>query len=459
MMRQATQAGSEKLWAAIILLGAALLLSGAAIYNGYPLLNQDSSGYLHPINIGYRSFFYSFFPALGRLAGSLWLVVLIQSLFEAHLLRVILRVVFGIASAAAFIAITSLLCVLTCLPWFTGMIMPDVFTSVLVLCFFLLAFCSRRLRPAELGYILALTVMAATVHFSHLPLAVGLLLITMLVRIACCRQAQIPPPNLILPALPISVALLLMMGVNYFTLGEVAFSVNGYAFQLARLVADGQAVSYLREACPQRGYALCEYIDRLPNDSDEFLWSPDSPFRKVGSFAGYRREGREIVLRTIMRFPLWTLRSALNNTTRQLFEVRTGSDYGFASYKTYGNRQDTSDEIHTCYLSEYGAFENSRQSRGELAHLYNLNRLHRAALILSFLYSCAIGLLFAKREQWLQTELLVTIACAVLVNSFVSGALSRPVPRYGSRLIWLLPFFALASYRQGCDLLCGRRQK
>ena len=63
MMRQATQAGSEKLWAAIILLGAALLLSGAAIYNGYPLLNQDSSGYLHPINIGYRDFFYSFFPA------------------------------------------------------------------------------------------------------------------------------------------------------------------------------------------------------------------------------------------------------------------------------------------------------------------------------------------------------------------------------------------------------------
>ena len=73
-----------------------------------------------------------------------------------------------------------------------------------------------------------------------------------------------------------------MMAVNHFTPGQAAFSVDGYAFPLARLVADGQAVSYLREACPQRRYALCEYIDCLPKDSDEFLWSPDSPFRKVG---------------------------------------------------------------------------------------------------------------------------------------------------------------------------------
>jgi hypothetical protein len=457
MMKRTTQAGLEKSWAAATVFAAALLLSGAAIYNGYPLLDQDTSGYLRPLNIGYRSFFYSLFLTSGRLAGSLWLVVFIQSLIEAHLLRLILRVVFGIASPAAYIAITALLCVLTCLPWCTGSIMPDVFTSVLVLCFFLLAFCSRRLRPADLGYILALTVVAATVHFSHLPLAVGLLLTTVLLRIACRNRPQVPPPNLILPALPIALALLLMMAVNYFTLGEAAFSVDGYAFPLARLVADGQAVSYLREACPQRRYALCEYIDRLPKDSDEFLWSPDSPFRKVGSFAGYRREGREIVVHTIMRFPLWTLMSALKNAARQVVEVRTGMGYGFASYKTWGNRQNTSDEIRTYYPSEYGAFENSRQSRGELTHLYNLNRLHRAALILSFLYGGAMGLLFAKRGQWLQTELLLTIAYAVLVNSFLSGALSRPTPRYGSRLIWLLSLFALASYRQAYDLLWPAR--
>jgi hypothetical protein len=457
MMKQTTQVRLEESWAAASLFAATLLLSGAAIYNGYPLVNPDTSGYLQLVNIGYRSVFYSLFIASGRLVGSLWLVVVIQSLIEAHLLRLILRIVFGIASATTFVAITALLCVLTSLPWCTGSIMPDVFTSVLVLCFFLLAFCHQRLRPAELKYILALTVVAATVHFSHIPLAAGLLLMTVLIRIACRKRRQIPPPDLILPALAIAVALVLMMAVNYSTLGVAAFSVDGYAFQLARLVADGQAVGYLREACPQRRYALCEYIDRLPNDSDKFLWSPDSPFRKVGSFAGYRGEGREIVVHTIVRFPLWTLNSALKNTARQVVDVRTGIAEGFASYKTSANRQHTSDEMRTYYPSEYGAFENSRQSRGQLAHLHNLNRLHRTALIWSLLYGCAIGLLFAKRGQWLQTELLVTIACAVLVNSFVSGAFSRPVSRYGNRLIWLLPLFALASYRQTFNLLWPAR--
>jgi hypothetical protein len=453
MMRQTTQAGLEKSRAAAILLAAALLLSGAAIYNGYPLLQEDTSAYLDPVNIGYRSFFYSLFLGWGRLAGSLWLVVLLQSLIVALLLRLILRIVFGIASGRAFIAIIALLCILSSLPWFTGFIMPDIFTSILTVGFFVLAFCSQRLRPAELGYVLALTVLAAIVHFSNLPLAAGLFLMTVLVRIACRKRPQIPPPKLIPAALPIAIALLLTIAVNYFTLGEATFSVDGYAFPLARLVADGQAVSYLREACPNRGYALCEYIDRLPNNSDEFLWSPESPFRKVGAFDGYRREGQEIVVRTVMRFPLWTLKSALKNTAWQLVEVGTGTGHGFVSYKTFSNRQNTSRDIRAYFPSEAGAFENSRQSRGELANLHNLNRLHMTALILSVLYACAIGPLFAKRGQWLQIELLVTIACAVLTNAFVSGALSQATARYGSRLIWLLPFFALASCREAYNLL------
>jgi len=146
------------------LLASALFLCSAAIYNGYPLVWPDTGSYLHLVIFGYRGIFYSLFVAPARLTGSLWPVVFIQSLIVAHLLRLVLRVVFEIFSGTALIAITALLCVLTSLPWYTGFIMADVFTSVLVLCLFVLAFCPRRLSPAELMYILALTVVAATVH-------------------------------------------------------------------------------------------------------------------------------------------------------------------------------------------------------------------------------------------------------------------------------------------------------
>ena len=429
------------------LLAATLLLSGAAIYNGYPLVWPDTGNYLHLVIFGYRGIFYSLFVAPERLTGSLWPVVFIQSLIVAHLLRLVLRVVFAIVSGTALLAITALLCVLTSLPWYTGFIMPDVFTSILVLCLFVLAFCPRCLSPAELKYILALTVVAATVHLSHIPLAAGLLLIIVLFRIVGRKWQQIPAPNLILPALPVTVALVLVIAANYITLGEVSFSVNGYACPLARLVADGQAVSYLRESCPERRYALCGYIDHLPRDVGNFLWSTDSPFRKVGWFDGYRREGREIVVGTVMRFPLWTLKSALENTLEQVVCVRTGE--GLVSYL---NGFPT-DDIRIYYPAEFAAYQNSRQSRGEFQSMDGLNRLHKAALIVSLLYACAAGLLFAKRGQWLLAELLATIACAVLVNSFVAGAFNEPHDRYGSRLIWLLPFFALASYRQIFDSL------
>jgi SAM-dependent methyltransferase len=443
-----TKAGSERLRGVASLLAATLLLCGAGIYNGYPLVWPDTGGYLAPVNYGYRSMFYSLLVFPLGLTGSLWPLVFVQSLIVAHLLRLILRVVFAIVSDTALIAITALLCVLTSLPWYTGFIMPDIFTPVLVLCLFVLAFCPRSLSPAELKYILALTVVAATVHYSHFLIAAGLFLMTVMIRIVGRKWRQIPPPNLILPALPVTIALVLLIASNYIAVGEVTFAFNGYAYPLARLVADGQAGSYLRENCPQHPYALCGYIDHLPKDATEFIWSADSPFRKVGWFDGYRREGREIVVGSVMRFPLWTLKSALENTGRQLVSVTTG--LGLTSYL---NVASPTAGLQTYYPSEFRAYQNSRQSRGEVEPLNRLNRLHMAALIVSLLYGCAAGLLFVKRGQWLSAELLATIACAVLGNSFASGALSGPSDRYGSRLIWLLPFFALASSRQFFDSL------
>src|SRR5437879_1330445 len=161
-------------WRAATLLAPTLVLSGAAIYNGYPLVYPDTGDYVALADISFRSIFYSLLIAPARLTGSLWPVVFLQSLIVAHLLRLVLRVVFSIVSGAAFLVITVLLCILTSLPWYTGFIMPDIFTGVLVLCLFLLAFCGPSLTPRERKYVAVLAVAAAAVHLSHLPLAMGL---------------------------------------------------------------------------------------------------------------------------------------------------------------------------------------------------------------------------------------------------------------------------------------------
>jgi hypothetical protein len=434
-------------WEALTLVAATVALSGAAIYNGYPLVYPDTGDYVALVNISFRSIFYSILIAPARLTGSLWPVVFFQSLIVAHLLRLVLRVVFAIVSDVAFLVITALLCILTSLPWYTGFVMPDIFAPVLVLCLFLLVFCRARLTRLERIYIALLTIGSATVHLSHIPLAFGLILVALSVGLMLRRRREIWLSNLTTPALLVGAALLLILTKSYLLQNEVSFSPGGYAFPLARLVADGQAVSYLRQNCSEQPYLLCEYIAELPHDSDVFLWTPNGPFRKVGWIDGYRREGREIVWRTISQFPLWTLESALRNATAQLVSVRTDK-----SLRSWVNQAYPTNELRACYPAEFDAYTNSRQSQ-RLLHLDGLNYLHMAVLVLSVIYSCVAGFLFAKRAEWLPVQLLFTITSAMLINTVVVGILSGPNSRYGSRLIWLVLFFALASYHEGLVLV------
>ena len=95
----------------------------------------------------------------------------------------------------------------------------------------------------------------------------------------------------------------MLLANNYRTYGILTISPGGYAFPLARLLADGPAVKYLRVHCPEENYTLCAYLDQLPLDSNTFLWSADSPFRKVGWIYGYRHEGQKIVIETVLHYP------------------------------------------------------------------------------------------------------------------------------------------------------------
>jgi glycerol uptake facilitator-like aquaporin len=73
------------------------------------------------------------------------------------------------------------------------------------------------------------------------------------------------------------------------------------------------------------------------------------------------------------------------------------------------------------------------------------NRLHRMIICFSLLIAVAIFFIYLKHKQYLPLLLLISIVCAYVLSSFITGALSNPNNRYGSRIIWLLPFFSFAS--------------
>ena len=106
-----------------------LVLIAPALWNGYPLLQFDTGGYIARWHEGYlvpsRSTVYGQFLHAGELSG-FWLNVAAQALATVFVMNLTLRV-SGIAACTQRAAIMLAVCASTALPWLTAN--PDMGSS------------------------------------------------------------------------------------------------------------------------------------------------------------------------------------------------------------------------------------------------------------------------------------------------------------------------------------------
>jgi hypothetical protein len=229
------------------------------------------------------------------------------------------------------------------------------------------------------------------------------------------------------------------MANNYRTQGLFTLSPGGYAFMLARLVEDGPAMTYLQKHCPERNYALCAYLDKMPlYNARMFLWDTESPFHKVGHIDGYRQEGREIVRESILHYPFQVMMLGVKNTFLQLLRIKNGGWRSDLS-SPYPSRA-----MQLYFPNEFRSYASSLQSR-KILPLETLDYLYTMVYLFSLLIAIAALFIFLKRRMYLPALLLIFITCAYVIHAFVNGAISVPNDRHGSRIIWLLTFFSIAS--------------
>ena len=153
--------------------GAACLLLPALI-NGFPFVFPDSVDYLVFTPHIYRSPFYGLFIFFFHLDRFIWAPVFAQALIASHLLWVFVRIYAGEPKLRWFALIVLMLGLFSSLPFFTGFIMPDFFTSVMILVFYLLGFHAAALGRGEKIYFVLLACVAISAHISHLPQAIAL---------------------------------------------------------------------------------------------------------------------------------------------------------------------------------------------------------------------------------------------------------------------------------------------
>lgn len=420
---------------------AAALLAWPAFRNGYPLVFIDTVSYLEQTvrwEVSWdKTYVYGPFLLLGHWRMSLWGALALQCLLLAWLLWLTVRVVWGEARPAAFLLLVAGLALATSLPWFAATLMPDVLSGAAVLCLALLGFAAHHLSRREIAALVLFGAVAVGAHLSHLLVAVAVLGLVLLWR----RRWR----AVVLAALPVGMAVVMLLAVNLVVHGRPVLSAHGATFLLARLQDDGPATRLLRERCPQAGWRLCDHLHRLPMDSDEFLWDPHSPLHREADgtpiFMGSVRiapEAQAIVLATLAAYPLEVALAMLRNGWRQLFLVRIGDTLGNAHLDLSARRM-----IAEGFPQELAAFDAGWQMQGRLGDVAApFVPLHLAVLLLAVPFALFGGWWAARAGDRLRLGLLLAVLLGIAANALVTGGLSKPHHRYQARIIWLLPFAA-----------------
>jgi hypothetical protein len=444
---------------------AAALTTSVALHNRFPLTYYDSGSYLkkayafthaaQPLSLhmeDYRSFqppsgspfsnpfFYRPAPYTLLLVPfaspvTLWALPFAQGLLAAFVVSLALRTARVSLSTRGFLLLFAGLTAFTSLPWFTGQVMPDLFTGLLVLLAYVALWGEDRLSERDRAAASALLALALATHLSHLPLYVGLLVAGLVWQVVVERVAIDLPDVARRAVLPLLVAVAALVGCNYVFTRKPVLSESSGLFYLARLVGDGTAQRYLEHACPARGYLLCAERGNLPESSDEFLWAPDGAWSKYQRDPRFLAEAGEIVRGTLRQEWPAQIAVSLRNAASQLGSIRTDLDL-----------QESDRQVRPI-MTLFGtptlqAYQASRQVRRQLP-LETAGEVQVWAVVVSLVLLLVLSPWGSAGGGRAAGLVWMTLA-GVLVNAAVVGALSAVHDRYESRVIWLVPLAGFA---------------
>jgi hypothetical protein len=425
---------------AIAVFGAALLLCWPAFYNGYPLLYGDSVSYLETLDPRKahwaRPVFYATFLFPFHWRVWLWPTIFAQSLIAAHLLYVVLRTMCSAVRPGTYLGIVGVLAACSSLPWFTSMLMPDVFAGMTALGLWLLAFNLERLGRFERWYVAVLTAGAIACDVQHLALAAGLVLVILVLNAPIRGQPLLRPVVLAFVLGPLVLAAAAHLGANALARHGVSLSPASPVFLLARMIGDGTAQAYLRERCPERNFVLCQYLEELPDDGDRFLWDSNGVFQRAGGLA-LRGEAREIVAGVLKAHPAWHLQRIGADATRQFFVFEASDWLRIADPAGH----PVGRYIRHFFPRDYPGYIASRQSTGRLPEMA-ITLWHAFFAVLGLSASAFLFLEFARRGERSMAALFVVISAALVANALISGGLAGVHGRHQSRIVWLVVFYA-----------------
>ncbi|MBR0811589.1 hypothetical protein JQ544_08640 [Bradyrhizobium diazoefficiens] len=422
-------------WLRLAAIALPLLMIAPAFWNGYPLLQWDTGGYLARWYEGYlvpsRSTVFGLYLHYGESFG-FWINLALQSLATLWLLQLALRVL-GLMQTSRFVAISLCLILTTALPWLASMLLTDIFAGLSILSLFLLVIGGRRTSTLEKISLFVFTAFAAATHSATLGVLLGLCAAGWMAR--PFLKERLPLAGLAQASLTIAVGGVMLVSANYALSGKLAWTPGGYGVAFGRMMQDGIVAQYLNDRCPRERYKLCPYRNELPASADEFLWGK-SMFNTLGRFEGMNEEMGYIVVQSLKDYPAWQAGAALRAMGQQLLHVATGEG-------TNGWIPHTRGIIERYIPAQAAPMRAARQQNWQL-DFTAINWVHVPVALASMLALVVLlGNAVARRRLDDLTLLAATVTLALLGNAFICAVISGPHDRYGARMVWVATFVVL----------------
>jgi hypothetical protein len=437
----------------IAIVAVGILLLAPALWNGYPLLEYDTGGYLarwyeRTLAVS-RSDVYGIYLHLGE-HSDFYANLVFQAVATLWIIHLVLRVL-GLARPYRLATISLALIITTALPWLASMLITDIFAGLAVLGLFVLVAHNDRLSLVEKTLLFAFTAFSAATHSATFGVLLGLCALGWMV-LPLARD-RLSGSGLAQGSMAIVVGAGLLLAANYELAGRLAWTPGG-AISFGRMMQDGIVARYLNDHCDTIKLKLCPYRNQLPPTADDFFWANDSIFNKLGRFEGMDDEMDFIARNALTAYPIWQLEAAVMAMARQLVMVRTGEGTTGWIPHTYG--------IIERYMSDQVPRMRAAHQQHWDINFNIVNWVHVPVALLSMLGVAMIVARALWRRHLDDVGLLAATVCvALLGNAFLCGAISGPHDRYGARMVWistLVVLIAIERLRLAARLKAKRRQ-
>lgn len=277
--------------------GTTLLLLLPALANGFPFVFSDTGSYLAA---GYTAsapldgtLLYGGFLRISLWSGTLWLAATAQSLLIAWLLWETIAL-FGRAKRPWVTALASgaILACFSPVPYFTGLLLPDVFLPIGLLAGGVWLASGPLSTPKRIG-LLALIYVGAAATFAGLLSSTAALALASATEAGRTRRLRLTA-RWTLAWAAIASAWLSVPLLNRWGGPPLTYSRGAKPMLVARMAELGTLSAFLADVCPTQSLGLCHPRHPIPQNATEFLWQPTSPFYDLGGWRDLREISRTL---------------------------------------------------------------------------------------------------------------------------------------------------------------------